>query len=63
MQVFSLEEAGGQSKLAEEDHPAQRKVLTKCNCVDDNVLVHIPFFPIFLNISHRNPFMDPQIFL
>ena len=36
MQVFSLEEAGGQSKLAEENHPAQRDSLTKCNCDDDN---------------------------
>ena len=36
MQVFSLEEAGGQSKLAEEAHPAQRDSLTKCNCDDDS---------------------------
>ena len=36
MQVFSLEEAGGQSKLAEENHPAQRHSLTKCNDDDNN---------------------------
>ena len=62
MQVFSLEEGGGQSKLAKENHPAQRDSLTKCNCDDhdDNLFLvdfHVLaqyFWNNFCNISQWN---------